>query len=285
MKQYIHFFGFLILLYSCGEKNGYKEIVPGLEMKKWEDGTGKVMQSGTDYFYLRAHVMNEKDRLITDGGFNPSFFYLTQIKEPAYSYDFTQGLPGLRNGDSVSFRTKPDSLFLLYYGMKAPAGLPKNIHLHVKVLNIMSEEEYYEKLEQAQAESRLNALREFEQFLTDNNIEQNPIGTGTIKVTEKQGSGPDAFYGDWVTIHMVQRLFNGTVIENTRDVGAVDYEIGGPYAMKGMDEALMKMKKGELAKVYLPYFLAFGETGAPPKVPPYANMIMELEVLDIRKPE
>jgi FKBP-type peptidyl-prolyl cis-trans isomerase len=47
----------------------------------------------------------------------------------------------------------------------------------------------------------------------------------------------------------------------------------------------MKMKKGELAKVYLPYFLAFGETGAPPKVPPYANLIMEIELLDIRKPD
>jgi FKBP-type peptidyl-prolyl cis-trans isomerase len=285
MKMHFALWSFLFLLFSCGKKKGYEELVPGLEMKKWETGTDRMMQSGTDYFYLRAHVMDEDDTPIADKGFNPSFFFMTQIKEPAYTYDFTQGLPGLRSGDSVSFRTRPDSLFPFYYGMEAPAALPEFIHLHVKVLDILSEADYVEKLEKTQTENRIKALNEFEEYLTRNGINQAPIGTGTIKVTQREGSGPDAFYGDWVTIHMVQKLMNGTQVENTRENGAVDYEIGGPYGMKGMDEALMKMKKGERAVVYLPYFLAFGEAGAPPKVPPYTNLIMELEILEIRKPQ
>lgn len=284
MKIHIVLFSFFFLLLSCGKRRGYEELVPGLEMYKWETGTGRMMQAGTDYFYLRAHVMNELDEPISDAGFNPSFFFMTQIKEPAYRYDFTQGLPGLREGDSVSFRTRPDSLFPFYYGMEAPASLPEYIHLHVKVLDILSEADYVEKLEKTQTENRIKALSEFEEYLTRNQINQNPIGTGTIKVTKRVGSGQDAFFGDWVTIHMIQKLLNGTQIENTRESGAVDYEIGGSYGMKGMDEALMKMKKGEVAAVYLPYFLAFGEAGAPPNVPPYSNLIMELEILEIRKP-
>ncbi len=285
MKSYIVLCCFSILIFSCGKGRGYEELVPGLEMKKWETGSGKIMQSGTDYYYLRAHVMDEKDDLITNSGFTPSFFFITQIKEPAYGYDFTQGLPGLRAGDSVSFRTRTDSLFPFYYGIEAPASLPEFIHLHVKVLDILSEADYMEKLEKTQAENRIKALSEFEDYLTRNGIKEDPVGTGTIKITQREGTGPDAFYGDWVTIHMIQKLMNGTQVENTRETGAVDYEIGGPYGMKGMDEALMKMKKGELALVYLPYFLGFGEAGAPPKVPPYTNLIMELEILEIRKPQ
>ena len=275
----------LALLAGCGN-DGYQAVVPGLDMKKLETGTGKGMQNGSEYFYLSAHVKDERDRPFDQTVFDPHFFYITQIKEPAYSYDFTQALPGLRSGDSLSFRMLPDSLFLFYYGIPAPDGLRgKPIHLHVKINGVMSEEDYYAKLERAKEESKTNAFTEFENYLREHHITEAPIGTGAVKVTLTPGSGPEAFYGDIVSIHLVQNLLNGKEIENSRKGGSpFEYEIGGGYGLKGLDEALMKMKKGEKAMVYLPYFLAFGTAGQPPAVPPYANLMMEVELLDIRKP-
>lgn len=275
----------LLLIAGCGN-GGYEEVGPGLKMKKLEDGKGRGMQNGSDYFYLNAHMMDENDDPFTNVTFKPDFVYLAQIQEPSYSYDFIQALPGLHKADSLSFECMADSLFLYYYGMKAPAEVAgKNIHLHVKVVNIMSEDEYYQKLEQAQETSKNNAYTEFDSYLRKNNITADAIGTGTIKVTMVEGSGQDAYYGDVVSIHMIQKTLSGTEIENSRKAGSpFEYEIGSANGLKGLDEALVKMKKGEKAMVYLPYFLAFGEAGMPPKVAPYSNIMMEVEVLDIRKP-
>jgi FKBP-type peptidyl-prolyl cis-trans isomerase len=275
----------IVLLAGCGN-GGYEEIAPGLEMKKLEVGTGRGMQNGSDYFYMRAHVLDDNDEAIKDASFDPNFFYLAQLKEPSYTYDFVQALPSLKKGDSLSFKSNADSLFLFYYGKPAPAELlGKEIHLHVKMINIMSEDEYFQKLEEAKKESKNNAFTEFEKYLRENNITEMPIGRGTVKVTVVPGKGADAFYGDVVSIHMIQKTFSGIEIENTRAAGGpYEYEIGGDNGLQGLDEALAKMKKGEKAMIYLPYFLAFGESGMPPKIPPYANIMMEVELLDVRKP-
>lgn len=284
MKKLTYILPVLALL-GCGN-NGYEKVVPGLEMKKLENGTGHGMKNGTDYFYLSAHVMDADDKPIKSEKFEPNFFHITQIKEPAYTYDFVQTLPMLKIGDSLSFEMMPDSLFLFYYGIEPPSELVgKPIHLHVKLHNIMSEADYYAKLEQAKEESKNKAFSEFESYLKQHSITEEPIGTGTIKVTVTPGNGPDAFYGDVVSIHMIQTLMDGTEIENSRKFGSpYDYEVGSPEGLKGLDDALMKMKKGEKAMVYVPYFLAFGEAGLPPKIPPYANLVIEVELLDVRKP-
>jgi len=275
----------LLLAAGCGNK-GYEDVGPGLKMKKLEAGTERGMQNGTDYFYMRAHVLSENDKAFETPVFDPNFFYLSQLKEPSYSYDFIQALPGLKKGDSLSFESKADSLFLFYYGMEAPADIKgRNIHLHVRILNVMSEDEYLQKRETAKKESKDNAYIEFDKYLREHNITEAPVGRGTVKVTVVPGTGTDAFYGDVVSIHMIQRTFSGIEIENSRAAGGpFEYEIGSEQGLQGLDEALVKMKKGEKAMVYLPYFLAFGESGIPPKIPPYANIMMELELLDIRKP-
>lgn len=272
----------LVLLTACGN-DGYEPVKPGLEMKKIETGTGRGMENGSDYFYIRAHVLNEKDKPHDAGNFDPDFFYVTQINKPAYSYDFVQCFPGLRVGDSVAFRTKPDSLFLFYYGIQAPSILAEEfIHLHVKVYNILSEDEYYQKLEQSSRESKSRAFQEFESYLRNNGITEDPIGTGTVKVTRKEGSGEYPLYGNRVEIQMVQKLLSGEEIENSyKNGGPYEYEIGGDGAMIGLDQALLKMRPGEKAKVYLPYFLAFGEMGQAPLIPPYSNIMIDLELVRV----
>lgn len=282
MKKSIGFV-FALALLGCG---GYEEVTPGLSLKKLKEGDGNSMKDSSDFFYLDMYIRNEKDELVESPQFDAHIPYVTQMHPPAYSYDFIQVLPSLKSGDSVSLRFMADSLFIVYYGMEAPSIVyGQHIHLHLKLQEVMSEETYYRKLEQAKEDLKTKAITEFDTYLRQNNITDLPVGTGTIKITQVPGTGPAAFYGDVVSIHMVQKLFDGTEIENSYKSGTpFEYEIGGDYGLKGMDEALVKMRKGEKAVIYLPYFLAFGEAGQAPKVPPYANLIIEMELLEVRKP-
>ncbi len=51
----------------------------------------------------------------------------------------------------------------------------------------------------------------------------------------------------------------------------------------GFKEAMLNMKVGDRAKVFIPSYLAYGERGAGNVIPPNANLIFELEIIGIQK--
>jgi FKBP-type peptidyl-prolyl cis-trans isomerase len=42
------------------------------------------------------------------------------------------------------------------------------------------------------------------------------------------------------------------------------------------------MAEGDRWRVYIPYELAYGEPGYPPKIPPYSPVIYELEIIEVK---
>ena len=51
--------------------------------------------------------------------------------------------------------------------------------------------------------------------------------------------------------------------------------------VKGWQEAIQLMPVGSKWELYIPHNLAYGSTGQPPTIPPYATLIFELELLEI----
>ena len=51
----------------------------------------------------------------------------------------------------------------------------------------------------------------------------------------------------------------------------------------GFREAMLKMKVGDRARVFIPYYLGYGEQGNPPVIPPNTNLVFDIELVDIAK--
>lgn len=106
---------------------------------------------------------------------------------------------------------------------------------------------------------------------------------GIIKQIKRAGSDPDCkpLKGDKVKVHYVGTLQDGSKFDSSRDRGVepFTFDLGRSQVIKGWDEGVASMTLGELAVFTITAPYAYGENGAPPKIPPGATLIFEVELL------
>jgi FKBP-type peptidyl-prolyl cis-trans isomerase len=52
--------------------------------------------------------------------------------------------------------------------------------------------------------------------------------------------------------------------------------------IQGWTEAMQLMGEGDKWKLHIPYDLAYGERGSPPKIPPYSPLVFEIEIHKVK---
>lgn len=99
-----------------------------------------------------------------------------------------------------------------------------------------------------------------------------------------EGKGPEVKSGDTVVMH-----YTGTFADDSEKFDSsvdrgIPFEtaIGVGRVIKGWDEGVPGMKVGGKRKLYIPYTLAYGEQGAGDIIPPGADLIFEVELLEIK---
>ncbi|KAE8660962.1 hypothetical protein F3Y22_tig00116944pilonHSYRG00188 [Hibiscus syriacus] len=67
--------------------------------------------------------------------------------------------------------------------------------------------------------------------------------------------------------------------ETPNDGDEVEFKLGRGQVIKGWDEGIKTMKKGENAVFTIPPELGYGESGFPPSIPPDATLQFDVELL------
>ncbi|CAI9297453.1 unnamed protein product [Lactuca saligna] len=86
--------------------------------------------------------------------------------------------------------------------------------------------------------------------------------------------------GDEVEVHYTGTLLDGTQFDSSRDRGTpFKFTLGQGQVIKGWDQGIKTMKKGENALFTIPAELAYGASGSPPTIPPNATLQFDVQLL------
>lgn len=85
--------------------------------------------------------------------------------------------------------------------------------------------------------------------------------------------------GDKVFVHYTGKLTTGTVFDSSRDRDVFEFTLGKGDVIKAWDIGVATMKKDEKCVLICKPEYAYGYAGSPPKIPPSATLIFEVELL------
>jgi len=102
------------------------------------------------------------------------------------------------------------------------------------------------------------------------------VGTGAVATKDK-----------WVTVDYTGWLDNqgskGKKFDSSLDHNQkFKFLLGGGEVIQGWDEGLVGMKEGGKRTLYIPAKLGYGARGAGPDIPPNANLIFEVQLVQVK---
>lgn len=105
---------------------------------------------------------------------------------------------------------------------------------------------------------------------------------GVLKEIKKEGFGDEtAPSGTKVIVHYTGKLTDGTVFDSSVTRGdKFTFNLGKGQVIKAWDLCVASMKRGEICEVTCAAPYAYGKRGSPPKIPPNATLIFEIELFD-----
>jgi len=96
------------------------------------------------------------------------------------------------------------------------------------------------------------------------------------------GTGAEVKTGMLVLVDYEGRLANGEKFDSSYDRREpYSFKIGAGQVIQGWEEGVVGMKVGGRRKLVIPPDLAYGEAGAPPRIPANATLTFEVKVLKV----
>jgi FKBP-type peptidyl-prolyl cis-trans isomerase FkpA len=96
------------------------------------------------------------------------------------------------------------------------------------------------------------------------------------------GNGPSPRTGQTAVVHYTGTLTNGTQFDSSVGKQPYSFVLGTGNVIQGWHEGVATMKVGGKRHLIIPPALGYGAGGNPPRIPPNATLVFDIELLDVK---
>ncbi len=292
-KSYLFFATSCILatvfFVSCGTNNehpGYKKTKDGMHYRFHRQNPNTAKPKPTDFLKLEM-TCYLNDSLYYDWQKNTDDMY-AQLSEPKFAGDLMSAYSMLHVGDSASFYIKADSIALLYYDQDPKAvglGPDDYFRYEMKLLEIMSAEEFQEGLKRVVDKMKAEAKASLSNYIEKEGISVKPSESGVYVVDLEKGKGRCPKTGEKVELDFEARLLDGTFVGSTYDSGEpFSFVLGEGFVIAGWEEVVSQMHIGDKVRAIIPFEMAYNEHSVG-NIPSYSNLVYDIKLLKITTKE
>jgi len=301
LKLFVGLAVIALLLTAC-DRVDFKKTAAGVPYKIFGGKGDKIVQGNI----LKYHVTYK----IKDSVLNTTYTSMpkyAEVSTPVVSYEdpLMEIFLKARKGDSIYIVQSVDT-FIAKNPMilqQTPFKKGDNLITTVRIVDV------FKTSEQAQADfekerdvvmnrmeqDQLNRLKNdpetvaqlnkdskaIEDYLAKNNIQASKVGWGTYVEVQQPGTGAQIAKGKYVTMFYHGTSLEGKLFDSNKGKEPAIFQLLDGRLIRGFLEGLTQLRKGAKARLFVPSTLGYGPQGSPPVIDPNANLIFEVEILDV----
>jgi FKBP-type peptidyl-prolyl cis-trans isomerase len=266
-----------------------KPLASGLYYKTLQKGYGRKPKAGEMcQVYLHVEAVGVDYVLFDNYKDDPIFI---EYGKPFDTEGLMEGLGMMKEGEKARLIV-PSKIGVGADGNNGAVPAFSTIIYEVKLDKLKTKEEV-EKIRKKIANRKKRekeALKQAEPgkiaaYVKKHNITTKPLASGLYYLPEKEGKGAHPQEGNTLSVHYTLYNTDDEKLFSTYDDGRpFMFVLGSGAVIQGWEEALPLMRKGGKAKLIIPSKLGYkGVEKKAFNIPPYSPLIIELEVMDIRK--
>lgn len=278
----------IVLFASC---NQYEKTPSGLAYK-FTKGNGKEkLKHGQAIKMNIEYKLTAKDSTLSSS-FDHIPVYFVLDTAHLGKYNFTELLTSSSEGDKIDFRLSIDTLKKMgmvefnniFHKGDFIAGKVDIIKVFPGQPEMMVD---YQKELELEKQKEITALKSYTE---KKGIKTTSTPGGVLVEITTPGEGPKGDSGMQSSVLYRGYFLDGKVFDSnmvkTAPGGGTPYDVlvGTGAVIKGWDEGLKLFGKGGKGRFYVPAMLAYGPQGSQPVIPPYANLVFDIEVTNVSVP-
>lgn len=257
-------------------------------------GTKEKVKQGQ---FLKLHIeykLKSKDSVLQSSyGRIPVYFPLDTANLGKHT--FTEIITQCASGDKVDFVLFIDtlkSMQVIDYNEMFKQGDMINGRFEIlKVFNTQDEVKVdYDKEMELEKQREIAEVKE---YAKKKNMKVQSTASGVQVEILNPGTGQKADSGWQASVlykgYFTQGKKDGEVFDTNMNPNGPNNQpypvvVGSRSVIPGWDEALRLFGKGGKGRIIVPAWMAYGQQGSAPVIPPFSNLGFDIEVVDVTKP-
>lgn len=289
----------------------FKKAKDGSEYKVISSGKG--LKAVTGNFMELSSTAKYKDSILMSTAEDGMPQYGT-YDTAAFPVPYKEAFANIRVGDSIVLRMSTDSIIkkgqampfmtkgqfiyqtykiLGIYATREQADSAQKSH--VKEATAKASIKQQKAIEKVLAENKVQIdadCKQIDEYLAKNNIKATKTKWGTYVSIQTEGTGNQLGAKDIASVNYTGKTFDSSrVFDSNTDP---KFNHVAPYdvplnmlaeVIPGWTDALLQMKKGTKATVYIPSTLGYGKNGRSPQIAPNTILVFDMEVVGVSTEE